>query len=1101
MATKNVLFRIQADTAQLRRELDSVQKELQQVNTSAKQAESSITKFGQVLKGALSAFVGIEIGQVFLNFAQSTFTATAELEALEISFTTFLGSSEKAKKVLKDLEDFSISTPFESKQVQSAGRALLAFGIPAKDLQDTLRRLGDISAGTGKDFNELATIFGKAKTQGVVQGEELNQLAEAGVPIYSKLAEVLNIAETDVRKFGEQGKISFLDLQEALKLLTTEGEKGSFFGLTEELSKSLTGRASTLSDEFNKLARDIGGKLKPAFQGAIEFGLEFISFLRAIPKFVRDNAQVLTLLTGAVAFYTAKVRLKTQAQIVDNTILNLMIARERIATAVTAIRSRVTATFTSVQRSATAGTLLQTTATTASAIATGIATTAIRAFNTAIRSNPIGLLASGLAIVASLMIDFGDATDEATTAQEELFDATKSLERARVKESELLDEERAKLDILFNQLRKTTNGSKERQAVINQINEQYPTTLKNLQDEKEFQAQVNAEYKKAIDFIAQKAKSQAIEEELVALYKEQGKQQRIINQNAKDAQAEQKKLVELGKQAQFQDVNPNLLKNIATQQAGAKELGKDIARTNAETALATTNKVIDELQAELAGIKPPPIKTPTPDTSDTKKGIDDLLSSIKEKILKLEFELQQQQIELFPGVSLSEKENDINRLYELRNEEAQKDIDKQVENARKEGKLTNAVAEEFDKLRSKTNEKITNDGNKAISDLRKQYAERAAKAEGDIRKTANEEDLFNQQTIQERLETEISDLRKRLNESTNAEEISQLIKLISEKRRLIRESLKEESNLRIKALEDARKEAETDVTLTEKERQAKIKAIDLQIKQEKAKTASDIAKDEKEATDESVKLELERKEKIKQALKDLKDNTIQFINDVIDARIKESEQAISAQERRIERAKELAEKGNAELLQLEEERLDKLNKQRASYVRVQQALALAEVAFNSAVAIAKAAKDGGGFLSAVTIASTLIALASGFIQAKALAQSSVGGFASGGYTGDGEKYQPAGVVHKGEFVFTKEKTSKYRSLFEDIHKGRDPYLTKGLSAKIEVIGSKGMDEKLGRIERAIREQKGMSLSIDERGIHGIVSSIQYKQNRIRNKTR
>nr|DAU08310.1 MAG TPA: minor tail protein [Caudoviricetes sp.] len=34
------------------------------------------------------------------------------------------------------------------------------------------------------------------------------------------------------------------------------------------------------------------------------------------------------------------------------------------------------------------------------------------------------------------------------------------------------------------------------------------------------------------------------------------------------------------------------------------------------------------------------------------------------------------------------------------------------------------------------------------------------------------------------------------------------------------------------------------------------------------------------------------------------------------------------------------------------------------------------------------------------------------------------GFASGGYTGDGAKYEPAGVVHKGEFVFTKEATQR-----------------------------------------------------------------------------
>lgn len=34
------------------------------------------------------------------------------------------------------------------------------------------------------------------------------------------------------------------------------------------------------------------------------------------------------------------------------------------------------------------------------------------------------------------------------------------------------------------------------------------------------------------------------------------------------------------------------------------------------------------------------------------------------------------------------------------------------------------------------------------------------------------------------------------------------------------------------------------------------------------------------------------------------------------------------------------------------------------------------------------------------------------------------GFAGGGYTGDGGKYQPAGIVHAGEFVFTKEQTRR-----------------------------------------------------------------------------
>lgn len=46
------------------------------------------------------------------------------------------------------------------------------------------------------------------------------------------------------------------------------------------------------------------------------------------------------------------------------------------------------------------------------------------------------------------------------------------------------------------------------------------------------------------------------------------------------------------------------------------------------------------------------------------------------------------------------------------------------------------------------------------------------------------------------------------------------------------------------------------------------------------------------------------------------------------------------------------------------------------------------------------------------------------------------GFATGGYTGPGGKYEPAGLVHKGEWVFDQAKTSQYRLLFEAIQAGK-----------------------------------------------------------------
>lgn len=45
------------------------------------------------------------------------------------------------------------------------------------------------------------------------------------------------------------------------------------------------------------------------------------------------------------------------------------------------------------------------------------------------------------------------------------------------------------------------------------------------------------------------------------------------------------------------------------------------------------------------------------------------------------------------------------------------------------------------------------------------------------------------------------------------------------------------------------------------------------------------------------------------------------------------------------------------------------------------------------------------------------------------------GFAEGGFTGHGGRLEPAGIVHRGEWVTTKEKTSKYRPVLEAIHAG------------------------------------------------------------------
>lgn len=97
---------------------------------------------------------------------------------------------------------------------------------------------------------------------------------------------------------------------------------------------------------------------------------------------------------------------------------------------------------------------------------------------------------------------------------------------------------------------------------------------------------------------------------------------------------------------------------------------------------------------------------------------------------------------------------------------------------------------------------------------------------------------------------------------------------------------------------------------------------------------------------------------------------------------------------------------------------------------MQQMLAVGQIIFNTAIANAKAVAASpltagqpwvgiNTVSAAVSIAAVLAQTLSKFSGTKVKSVQ----FAEGGYTGDGGKYQPAGVVHRGEYVIPKEGVS------------------------------------------------------------------------------
>ncbi len=201
----------------------------------------------------------------------------ADLEQTRIQFETFTGTAAKGNAVLADLQKFAQVTPFEDNQVIAAGRQLLAFGEDAQSLNPILTKLGNISSATGKDFNELVSLYGKNKLSGIIQGEDLNQLNDSGIPVMESLARQLGVTTGQVRKMGAEGKISFSMLNTAFDELG--GPAGKWGDLMDKQSKTLAGRWSSLMGFAQNLGGKLGEMLVPFLGKIVDGGNAVLTFV------------------------------------------------------------------------------------------------------------------------------------------------------------------------------------------------------------------------------------------------------------------------------------------------------------------------------------------------------------------------------------------------------------------------------------------------------------------------------------------------------------------------------------------------------------------------------------------------------------------------------------------------------------------------------------------------------------------------------------------------------------------------------------------------------------------------------------------------------
>lgn len=292
---------------------DLISRKFADIEAKADQLDSKISGIGGTGgiggKGIMGSVLGANlltqaitagVGAV-KQFGIESFYAYGRAEQFQTSLTTMLhGNAGVADALNNQLKQFAIETPFELTEIQEGTKMMIAYGSQAGDVVEEMRMLGDISAGVGSSLSEVAYLYGTLRTQGRAFSKDIYQFTGRGIPIIKELAKQFGVADSEVMKLVEDGKVGFKEVEKAMRSLTDEG--GQFHNMMAAQSKTLLGQVSNLSDAWEQLQVSIGESQQGILKGTVKFATDMVNALRQSVDLKNFQTKALGAIRGSVGY-------------------------------------------------------------------------------------------------------------------------------------------------------------------------------------------------------------------------------------------------------------------------------------------------------------------------------------------------------------------------------------------------------------------------------------------------------------------------------------------------------------------------------------------------------------------------------------------------------------------------------------------------------------------------------------------------------------------------------------------------------------------------------------------------------------------------------
>lgn len=421
---------------------NAVHKTAATVESEGKSIDDIINKIQNTANIAIG---GWSIGK----FVSQMMQVRGQFQQTEMAFKTMLQSEEKAKDLMQQLINTAAITPFGVDDVTEGAKQLLAFNVAAKDVNDTLIRLGDVAAGMGVSLSEMVMLYGTTIAKGKMDTMDLYQFLNRGIPIADELAKVMgldvNNAIAEVKEQLTAGKVTSDIFIKAMQNMTSEGSK--FGGMMKAQSKTITGQISNIEDAIEQMFNELGRSQ----EGIINTGLDAVS---TIVENWRKVGEVVMVAATAYGTYKAVLMAVSALQVINNRILQQAVVEKTLAAAAGINLSNAEAV-------AAARTKFLT-------LAQQGLTTALKETAAATLLNPYVLMAAAITSLVYTIYKFSTAASAAEAAEKAL---AKSLGDTNSK----LDERNHKLQDLIRIIQSAESTDLQKQLAFDELSKIAPS--------------------------------------------------------------------------------------------------------------------------------------------------------------------------------------------------------------------------------------------------------------------------------------------------------------------------------------------------------------------------------------------------------------------------------------------------------------------------------------------------------------------------------------------------------------------------------------------------------------------------------------------------